>query len=154
MLAPLLGKISKEEEKRAGQKLLIPGLYQTSGSSDWTKYFFSFSRYIQRFTICPNAVNGFFSFLTFIRFPFDENSEWENNCEKSKLSFCATVRPAERPIMQQVSRENTPIVIIVNINITKSVCTIAVTILARQSNNPQQVCRNVLRTNHYCEYLG
>ena len=50
--------------------------------------------------------------LTFIGFAFDENSERENNCEKSKLSFCGTVRPAERPIMQQVSRENTPIVII------------------------------------------
>ena len=53
--------------------------------------------------------------LTFIGFAFDENSERENNCEKSKLSFCGTVRPAERPIMQQVSRENTPIVIIINI---------------------------------------
>ena len=53
--------------------------------------------------------------LTFIGFAFDENSERENNCEKSKLSFCGTVRPAERPIMQQVSRENARIVIIINI---------------------------------------
>ena len=59
---------------------------------------------------CPNAVT--FLILTFFGFAVDGNSEWEKNCERSKLSFCCTVRPAERPIMQQVSRDNNPMVII------------------------------------------
>ena len=89
----------------------------------------------------------FFHFLVMSKYlPFVEKSEWENHCEMSKLSFCCTVRPPERPIMQQVSKENTPIVLIINISDkcfhnyhynlgTSWECLITVKILDRKWNN-------------------
>ena len=61
MLDPLLGKISKEVEKRAGQAIdswPVSDLWELGLNA--VLFFLSFSRYIQTSALCPNAVSGLF----------------------------------------------------------------------------------------------